>query len=132
MQACRKDTVIGRRIRSRAEGAKRTERGPAVKVLPTYFGRCVLRAERLDANSLRWGGPKRATQGRSVAVCQEPFGFWPGSDTRAWPALGRAIAPQAESTGYAGHMSRPACCRADRSVAPSRRWATCPGPRGPS
>jgi hypothetical protein len=39
--------------RSRVEGDKRTERNRAVKVLPGYFGRCVLRAEHLDANSPR-------------------------------------------------------------------------------
>src|SRR5262249_44137028 len=42
----------------------------------------------------RWGGPERSTEGGHVAVCQELFGFWPGSDTRACPVLRRAIARQ--------------------------------------
>jgi hypothetical protein len=105
---------------SRVHGDKRTGRHRAAKILARSIGRCVLSALRLHANLRRCGGPKRATKGKHEAVCQEVFGFWPGSDTRAWPALRRAIAPQVESTGYTEHMPRPhASRRADRL--PGRR-----------
>ena len=45
--------------------------------------RCDLRTEHYGTNFLRWFGPERALKGRHVAACQELFGFWPGSDTRA-------------------------------------------------
>src|SRR5438105_2624398 len=62
-------------------------------------GRGDRSASHRNTNLPPCGEPKRATKGRHVAVCQELFGFWPDSDTRAWPVLRRAIAPQVESRG---------------------------------
>ena len=65
----------------------------------------TIRRRRIDPVDVT--GPQRATKERHVAVCPELFGFGPGIDTRAWPVLRRAIAPQVESTGHTEHMLRP-------------------------
>src|SRR5262245_43029411 len=90
------------------------------------WGRFLATGEDWQNRVARGGGadPKRATKGRHATVCPELFGFWSGSDTRAWPVLRRAIAPQVESTGYTEHMLRPhAGPRADRlSGRPGLAW----------